>query len=187
MANGYLVALKEGNIVNAVLKFRPVRQDDEPFLRQLRGQHDADRLFLNQMDTMEDGMKQNLLDLQYRAHDTHYQKVKHDWETKDNIIELDGTPIGRFIVSGNRNEIRLADILIENRYRGCGIGQAVLDATKSECLQSKRPLRLCVDKFSQAVQFYISQGFVFIGENNVQHLMEWKPESMPVNTIYFHQ
>ncbi|MGB5156152.1 GNAT family N-acetyltransferase [Desulfobacterium sp. N47] len=139
--------------MNAVLKFRPAIPDDEPFLRELRAHLDAERLFIHYWNTQDEELKRNILDLQYRAHEKHFQHVKNNWETKDNVIELDGKPIGRFIVSGDRDEIRLADILIDSNYRCYGIGQAVLDMTKAECMQSKRPLRLHADKFSRRYSF----------------------------------
>lgn len=171
--------------MSAVLKFRPATQDDEPFLRSLRAQFDVERLFIQYWDSLDEELTRKVLDLQYRAHEAHYRQVKGHWETKDNIIELDGKPVGRFIVSGDRDEIRLADIVVDSRYRGCGIGQAVLDTTKAECLQSKRPLRLHAEKFSQAVQFYLSQGFRSIQETNTHFLMEWRPSSLPGETLYF--
>lgn len=172
--------------MNAVLKFRPADADDEPFLKSLRAQFDAERLFVHYWNTEDDQLKKSILDFQFRAHNQHYREVKNKWETKDNIIELDGTPIGRFIVSGDRDEIRLADILIDARYRGVGIGQAILDTTKAECMQSKRPLRLHVEKLNPAYQFYMSQGFLAIEETPTHYLMEWRPSSMPGKTIYFH-
>lgn len=172
--------------MNSVIKFRPTHEDDEPFLKELRAQFDTERLFVQYWDSQDDALIQNVLDLQFKAHNQHYKEVKNNWETKDNIIELDGNPIGRFIVSGDRDEIRLADIIVDSRYRGMGIGQAVLDMTKSECMQSKRPLRLHVAKSSPAVRFYLDQGFCSIEEMTTHYLMEWRPSSLPGKTLYFH-
>lgn len=171
--------------MNAVLTFRPAVPDDEPFLRELRGQFDAERLFIQYWDSQDEALKRNILTLQFQAHERHFQQVKGQWETKDNIIELDGKPIGRFIVNGDRDEIHLADIIIEKNYRGCGIGRAVLDMTKAECEQSKRPLRLHVDKFASAVQFYLNQGFRTMEETASHYLMEWRPASLLGKTQYF--
>jgi GNAT superfamily N-acetyltransferase len=174
-----ILNLQKDQLMTGVLKFRPARQDDEPFLKALRAQFDSERLFIQFWGARDDAFKRNILDLQFRAHAAHYKDVKHNFETRDNIIELDDQPIGRFIVSGDRNEIRLADILIDSRYRGIGIGQAVIDTTKAECMQSKRPLRLHAEKFGQAVHFYLSHGFRKIEETDTHYLMEWRPSSMP--------
>ncbi|MBU1169971.1 MAG: GNAT family N-acetyltransferase [Proteobacteria bacterium] len=171
--------------MNSVLKFRPSTPDDEPFLRELRGQFDAYRLLINCWNSQDDTLARRILDLQYKAHQKHYQHVKDNWETKDNIIELDGKPIGRFIACGDKNEIKLADILVEKRYRGLGVGQAVLDTTKAECIQSKRVLRLYVDKLDPVVQLYLKQGFYSIEDTGTHYLMEWKPDSLPDKPHYF--
>ena len=169
--------------MNAVLKFRPANEDDDLFLRTLRAQFDSERLYIQYWD-FRDELKKSILDLQFRAHSQHFKEVKNKWETKDNIIELDNKPIGRFIVCGDRDEIRLADIMVDSQYRGMGIGQAVLDMTKTECMQSKRPLRLHVEKLSPAVRFYLNQGFGSIGETDTHYLMEWRPSTLPGKTLY---
>jgi len=171
--------------MSAVLKFRPANSDDEPFLKSLRAQFDSERLYVRYWGPGNEQLKKNLLDLQYNAHNRHYQNVKNKWETKDNIIELDGSPIGRFIVCGDGDEIRLADILIQSQYRGMGIGQAVLDTTKAECAQSKRPLRLHVDIQNPAIQFYLSQGFRAVKQTQTHCLMEWRPGNVPGAPRYF--
>jgi len=170
--------------MNAILKFRPANEDDDPFLRALRAQFDSERLYVQYWDDQNESLKKSILELQFRAHAQHFKEVKNKWETKDNIIELDGTPIGRFIVCGDRNEIRLADIIVDSRYRGMGIGQAVLDTTKAECMQSKRPFRLHVEKLSPAVRFYLNQGFCSIEETNTHYLMEWRPSTISGKTLY---
>jgi len=170
--------------MNAVLKFRPMDPDDEPFLRQLRMQIDVDRLGLQYWDPEEQEMARKIVDLQFKAHNAHYKEVKSGWETKDNIIELNGVPVGRFIVTGGRDEIHLCDIAIERQYRNIGLGQAVLDMTKKECQESKRPLRLRVDKQNSAYQFYLKQGFRVLEDNDTHYFMEWDPSGNERKTIY---
>lgn len=171
--------------MNSVLTFRPAGPDDEPAVRALRAEFDSERLFLSPLNNHDDRFRQNILDLQYNAHAAHYQYVKNHWETKDNIIELDGQPVGRFIVCGDTHEIRLADIIIARKYRGLGIGQAVLDTTKTECMQSKRKLTLHVDKYNDAVTFYARQGFYSVNETPTHVLMEWRPQTLPGKPVYF--
>ena len=171
--------------MNAILKFRPSDPDDEPFLRALRARFDSERLFVRFWNDHHDEFIQNVLDFQYNAYNSHYRNVKNGWETKDNIIELDGKPIGRFIVCGDKHEIRLSDIAVDKQYRGLGIGKAVLDATKEECVQSRRRLTLHADKFSPVVSFYRNQGFLSVEETATHYLLEWKPGSLPSSPAYF--
>lgn len=158
-----------------ILKLRPVDPDDEPFLRLLRQQMDTERLGIQYWGPDQQEMAQKILDLQFRAHSMHYKTVKSGWETKDNIIELDGEPAGRFIVAGGKSELRLCDIAVEKRFRGQGLGQAILDMTKNECMQSNRPLRLHVDKLNSACQFYLKQGFRVVEDKDTHYFMEWLP------------
>jgi ribosomal protein S18 acetylase RimI-like enzyme len=175
----------ENEIMSSILKFRPATPDDEPFLRALRAQFDEERLFVRFWNNTDDEFTKKILDFQYNAFNNHYLNVKNNWETRDNIIELDGQPIGRFIVCGDTSEIRLADIVVEKKYRGLGIGQAVLNTTKAECAESKRRLTLHVDKDNRAVSFYLNQGFSPAGETTTHYLLEWKPVNLPSNPVYF--
>jgi ribosomal protein S18 acetylase RimI-like enzyme len=161
--------------MNGILKLRPMDPDDEPFLREMRAELDTERLGIQYWGPEQPKLAQQVIDLQFRGHAAHYKKVKDDWETKDNIIELDGKPVGRFIISGDGHEIRLCDIAVKREYRGLGIGKIILDMTKKECVQSKRPLRLHVDKMNSAYFFYINEGFRVIEDKVTHYYMEWDP------------
>ena len=167
------------------LKLRPFDPDDEPFLRTLRAQVDAERLGLQFWSPEAEALARKIKELQFRAHDAHYRQVRQNWDTKDCIIELDGVPVGRFIVTQSSGEIHLADIAIERAHRGKGIGQAVIESTKAECVQSKRVLRLHVDPLSPALQFYLGLGFHVVEQHPTHFLMEWVPPSLTGKTIVF--
>ncbi len=169
--------------MNAILKMRPADPDDEPFLRALRAEIDSERLLLHTWQENQSSDQKKLLDLQFRAHAKHHREA--DWDKKDVIIEVDGTPVGRFILMQDAHEIVLADIGIARAFRGRGIAHAVLDGIKSEAFQSKRPIRLHVDRHNPALRFYLSQGFRTISSDELNHLMEWTPTSMPGPTQYF--
>lgn len=172
--------------MSGVLKFRPAEPEDEPFFKELRGQLDAERLCLDYVNFNDEKLRNQLLEMQYNAHQAHYDKAKLSKETKDNVIELDDVPIGRFIVTGNRDEIQLSDITIEKKFRGIGIGQAVLQMTKSECAESGRALRLHVDKTNPAYQFYLQQELYVIEELDTCYYMEWHPKGPTRGKLYFH-
>ncbi len=171
--------------MNVVLQLRPVRPDDEPFLRALRGQIDAERLGLQYWAPEQAALAQQLTEMQFRAHHAHYKKVKSRWDTKDCVIELGGETVGRFIVTQDAKEVYLADLAVHRDHRGKGLGQAVIDAVKAECVQSKRVLRLHVDAANPAVQFYAKLGFVVIEQLPTHFLMEWTPPTAPGKTVYF--
>jgi len=172
--------------MSGVLKFRPAEPEDEPFFRELRGQLDAERLCLDYVGFSDEQARNQLLEMQYNAHRAHYDQAKLTKETRDNVIELDGVLVGRFIVTGNRDEIQLSDITIEKKFRGIGIGQAVLQMTKSECEQSGRALRLHVDKGNPAYQFYLQQELYVIEELDTCYHMEWHSKGASRGKLYFH-
>ena len=169
--------------MNKMLTMRPVRPEDEPFLRELRAEHDVERLHLHDVDPDFEAMKKVILTHQFEGHAKHYKDV--NWDRKDCIIEVDGEPVGRFIVMQNSEEIRLADIVIASAHRGKGIGHAVIEGTQGECIQSKRPLRLHVDKFNPALQFYQQLGFRLLEDRETHLFMEWTPPNLQGKTMYF--
>jgi GNAT superfamily N-acetyltransferase len=160
------------------LKLRPVDADDEPFLRALRAQVDVERLGLQGWAPEQVELARSLIDMQFRAHGAHYRQVKANYDTKDCIIELGGVPVGRFIVTQNGKEVLLSDIAVCWEHRGKGLGQAVIEATKAECVQSKRVLRLHVDPLNPVVQFYLSLGFRIVETHPTTYLMEWVPPAV---------
>ena len=171
--------------MDAMLKMRPVDPDDEPFLRELRVQVDAERLGLLKWSQDDLQLARQIVDLQFRAHSAHYQTVKNNWDTKDCVIEFNGRPVGRFIVTQDSKVVHLADIAVHSAFRGMGIGQAVIQATQAECEQSKRTLRLHVDPMNPALQLYVSLGFKLLENKGTVYLMEWVPPSLQGKTMYF--
>jgi ribosomal protein S18 acetylase RimI-like enzyme len=161
--------------MSQILKLRPARPDDEPFLRELKAQLDTERLGIQYWGPGQEETARKVIELQFRGHAAHYAKVKANWETKDNIVELDGTPVGRFILAGGRSELRLCDIAIDRAHRGMGLGKVILDSIKNECARSQRPLRLHVDRLNNAFQFYVSQGFRVVEDVGTHYKMEWNP------------
>lgn len=173
--------------MNAFVTLRPVRPEDEPFLRELRARVDVERLGLRYWAPGTESLElaNKIVQSQFNAHAAHYRRVKNERDTKDCVIELNGHPVGRFIVSQNEEEVYLADLAVHPNFRGQGIGQAVIEAIKQECESSKRLLHLHVDLMNTALQFYAAQGFRVIGELATHYLMEWVPPSLLGRTQVF--
>lgn len=168
-----------------MLTLRPVRPEDEPFLRELRAQVDAERLGMRYWSEDNEDLAQKVVAQQFHAHAAHYRRVKNNRDTKDCVIELNGRTVGRFIVTQNGEEVYLSDLAVHAAFRGQGLGHAVIESTKHECTQSKRLLHLHVDKTNTAFEFYVAHGFRVIGENDVTYLMEWVPPSLVGKTMLF--
>ncbi len=171
--------------MDAMLKLRPVDADDEPFLRELRAQVDVERLGLQYWSPQDIPLAKKIVDLQFKAHAAHYRTVKNNWDTKDCVIELNGRPVGRFIVTQDSKVVHLADIAVHAAFRGMGLAHAVIETTKAECEQSKRTLRLHVDPLNPALQLYVGLGFKVVEEKPGSYLMEWVPPSLQGKTLYF--
>jgi len=133
-----------------------------------------------------DAFKAAILDLQFRGIEAHQKILRNKWETKENIIEMDAVPIGRFVVSGDSEELRLAEIAVLDQWRGKGIGQMVVQATKAECEQSGRVMRLWVEQTNPAVLFYRTLGFYEIDRTALHFIMEWNPKGPTKGRLYFH-
>jgi GNAT superfamily N-acetyltransferase len=166
-----------------MLTMRPVVPEDEPFLRALRAEHDSERLHLQDLGPEMETVKKVILASQFEGHAKHFKDA--NWDRSDCLIEVDGEPVGRFIVMQNGEEIRLADIVVAGEHRGKGIGRAVIEGTQGECIQSKRPLRLHVEKFNPALQFYQQMGFRLLEDRETHFFMEWTPPDLLGKTMYF--
>ena len=172
---------RESIELNINLTLRPKRDEDEPFLRELLAEVGAERLLFDTVD-FDPEEKTMLLDLQFAAHQQHYQQV--DWEKSECIVEREGTAIGYFIILRDGEEIRLADIVIAALHRGMGVGFAVIQGLQTEAEKSKLPLRLHVDAFSTARGFYEKMGFRLLEDRGTHHFLEWIPSSMQGKRIY---
>lgn len=167
------------------LNVRPVRPEDELFLRELRAQVDAERLGLQQWSPESLPLAGKLLDQQFRAHAAHYKTVKNNWDTKDCVIEFNGHLAGRFILTQDVKIVHLSDIAVHLAFRGLGIGQAVIQGVMGECEQSRRLLRLHVDPQNPAVQLYQRLGFRQLEERAGVWLLEWTPLALQGRSMFF--
>lgn len=171
--------------VDAFLTLRPVRPEDEPFLRELRAQVDVERLGLRRWSPEAGALARKVLESQFQSHAAHYRRVKSNSDTKDCVIELNGAPVGRFIVTQDAETVYISDLAVHPDFRGQGLGQGVIAATQHECAGSRRLLHLHVDRTNSAVQFYLGLGFRVIGDDDVQFLMEWVPPGLVGRTQVF--
>jgi ribosomal protein S18 acetylase RimI-like enzyme len=107
---------------------------------------------------------------QRRWYDETYSKADHQ------IICCDGQPAGRILVQRDPDSIRLIDIALLNKYRGQGIGSALLQGLLDESAQRAVPLRLQVHRSNTgARRLYTRLGFVQTAEDDIYCQMERAP------------
>lgn len=96
-------------------------------------------------------------------------------QAEHHVIELDGVPIGRLMVSRKQPAAVLVDIALLPEHRGKGIGGGLIRDLIQHCNQDKLPLRLQVLKTNPALRLYERLGFTRTGEDQIYIQMERQP------------
>lgn len=114
-----------------------------------------------------------LLQQQYEARRNGYRA---DYPDADfHIVELGGTPVGRFYVQRGKREHYLVDIAILPDHAGRGIGAALLDLMLADAARAGVGATLRVDHFNPAKRLYLRKGFVEVEDLGLDALMRWMP------------
>jgi ribosomal protein S18 acetylase RimI-like enzyme len=109
------------------------------------------------------------VDQQFAAQDRHYRE-HYPGATLD-VIELDGSRVGRLYVYRGARDIRVMDIALMPEFRGQGIGSDLLRSLIAEAEASGRTLSIHVEHNSPARRLYERLGFQFAGEHGAYVLM----------------
>jgi GNAT superfamily N-acetyltransferase len=152
------------------LSFRPAEPGDDPFLCALYADTRKEELAVT---GWEESQKAAFLKAQFEAQSSHYKT--HYAEAEFKLILFDQQPIGRIIIYRSGQEIRLVDIALVREWRGRGVGSYLMKALMDEASAVGKPIRIHVEKFNPALNFYRRLGFVSIEDKGVYWFMEWKP------------
>jgi ribosomal protein S18 acetylase RimI-like enzyme len=155
------------------LSFRPIGDDDLPFLARLYASTRWEELA--EVPWTEE-QKHAFLRFQFDAQHDHYQK--HYPKASFEVVLADGEPAGRLYVDEWPEEIRLVDIALLPEHRGRGLGTRLLGGVMERAAAAAKPLTIHVEGFNRALGLYERLGFRRIGEHGPYHLMEWRPESL---------
>ena len=151
---------------------RPIRPEDEPFLRQLyvdTRMHELASLGWDQSQL------DAILDMQFRLQQADY--LQRFSAAAFELILFDNEPIGRRYVSREEGEIRIIDIALLTSDQGQGIGSALLQEILAEAATVNKPVRLHVQRENRARHLYARLGFQVIEATDVHLLMQWSPNS----------
>ena len=94
-------------------------------------------------------------------------KVCHDPEFQMYIAHINHNPCGVIIIDprGLAGSPYIKSVAVDPEYRNRKIGAALLSYVENEFRGKARSIFLCVSSFNvQAQKFYISHGFIHIGE-----------------------
>lgn len=149
----------------------------------LRAERTGDRSFLYglfcdlrlpEWETMQldPALREQLMQHQFRAQTTSYRaqfpKARFD------IIELDGTAIGRIVVDRPGDMVHIVDQAIVPTMRNRGIGTAMMRALMDEAAQAGLSVRLKVASSNDpSMRLYLRLGFVPVETAPLYIDMEW--------------
>ena len=156
--------------MSLTIGFRPITDDDQPFLYELYASTRHDEM---QLLPGSDAEKEAFLRMQFTAQHKHYQEQYADAEYL--VVLREDQPIGRLYVDRRETELRVLDIAILPDYRGQGIGGGIMRDLLAEAAAARKAVRIHVEHNNPAMRLYDRLGFVKIDENGVYYLMEWTP------------
>lgn len=155
-----------------MIKLRPIKSDDKPFLYRLYASTREQELAI--VDWSE-AQKDAFLRMQFNAQDQHYRQ--HYSAASFDLIVLDDEPIGRLYLARWPNEFRIVDIALLPQWRNQGIGSRILRDILQEAQEAGLPVSIHVECFNPALRLYYKLGFEKIADKGVYYLLKKAPES----------
>lgn len=154
------------------VSLRQEQPGDEGFLFDVFASTRTDELARTNWD---ESLRRTFLNQQFNAMRQGYRSMFSSGDFL--IIELEGRPVGRMVVSRSAAEIRVVDLALLPDQRNRGVGTFLMGQVCAEAADAGRPVRLCVLKNNHALQWYERLGFKKIGEQGFYDELEWRPTS----------
>jgi len=153
------------------ISLRAATTEDDEFLLELYKSSRGDDL--RELGWDEHRISE-FLDMQYEAQ----QRFNRDEypQAVDQIVLLEGKPVGRWLVERREQEIRGVDLALLPADRNRGLGSFLIRRLQDEARRADQPLRLQVIRFSRAVNLFERLGFTRTSETGTHFQMEWQPE-----------
>lgn len=148
------------------LTARNATAEDETFFQGLYAETHGRAL---QNLNLLEGQKDALLEMQYRAQQSHYASAFPDRERL--VLLLDDQKIGALTLSRQPDSIAIVDIAIASEFQGKGIGSSVLRSLVAE----GATICLHVEKASPAQRLYRRFGFVETADDGMSLAMIRRP------------
>lgn len=162
------------------ITLRAVRPEDRSLLYAIYASTREEEMALTGWDK---DAQDRFLEMQFNAFQLTYPVTKEELQNthidptgriryEDQVIELDGTPVGRLVLWRTNDEIRGADIALLTAYRSKGIGSHILRQMIEESNRKNKPIRIHVLKMNRAKELYERFGFELTGEHGFHFQME---------------
>lgn len=145
---------------------RPAQPEDEAFLFLLYRDTRAEEMAVW---GWSEAQQQAFLSLQFRARNLAYSAYPN---VEHSIILKAGQPIGRLLISGKEDEIRLVDVALLAEARSQGIGAKLIAELFEQAARENKPVRLHVEKSNRALRLYQRLGFQVLEDTGTQFFME---------------
>jgi RimJ/RimL family protein N-acetyltransferase len=150
--------------------YRPIREDDRPFLAALYASTRADEM---QVVPWTEEQKAQFLAMQFHAQTVYY--AEHYNVEDFFIIEHDGRAIGRLYLDHQPEDVCIVDIALLPEVRGGGLGTVLLQEILDDAAGKEKTVSIHVEHFNPAKRLYQRFGFEEKGTNGVYHHMIWTP------------
>jgi ribosomal protein S18 acetylase RimI-like enzyme len=145
---------------------RPVREADLPFLRALYASTREQELSVVPWTAEQ---KAAFIDMQFEAQDRYYRT--HYANGRLDVIEMDGTPVGRLYVDNGATDVRVIDITVSPEHRGRGLGGALMRDILARARTEGRAVSVHVEDGNPARRLYERLGFVEVEQRGIRTLM----------------
>jgi ribosomal protein S18 acetylase RimI-like enzyme len=149
---------------------RPVRVEDQNFLFRLYASTRTHEIAaFGWPAAQQEAFLRMQFMAQQRGYESAYPQAEH------NVVELDGSPIGRLMIYREKDSVRLVDIALLAGHRGQGLGGELIGALIEQCARAGATLRLQVLQTNPARRLYERLGFTRTGEDAMYIEMERRP------------
>jgi len=147
---------------------RPATPEDQEFLFALYASTREEEMSLWGWD---DTQKQMFLELQFRAK---FQQYSLSYpQADDDVVLLNGQPVGRMMVDREGPEFTFLDIALLPEYRNRKIGTTLIQQMEQDATNAQKSVVLHVVRTNVAARLYERLGFTPVKEDDVYREMRF--------------